>query len=328
MIRCQTILLVAVFLLLNARIGFTADVSIQINAQATVCGPQLAFGEIADIQGSDENRVAVLRNLKLGPAPLPGNRLVWTDQMLASRLLASGVDLSGIDWQTVPAVTIVAASQPVAAEQLAAAATAAIRQRLGPVVDSGDITIYPAKEVADLLVSPGQVELSATLPQGVRYTAPTTVVVRAVVQDHAPVTVTLSYDIRWFRNILIAARDIGAHELITADAVRLERQEVGHLPAGYLTDLAEAVGSAVRRPLTPGTVVMKTMLEKPLVVRQGTTVVIVAKTGVLEVTAMGEALQDGKGGQLIRVRNLQSRKIILAQVLDEGTVLAPSYYKP
>ncbi|MBP1764266.1 MAG: flagella basal body P-ring formation protein FlgA [Firmicutes bacterium] len=326
-VRWQTIILIAVFLLLTARSGLTAEFSIQINAQATVFGPQILFGELADIQGADADRVALLRNLKLGPAPLPGGRLVWTSQMLANRLLASGVDLSGIDWQTVPAVTMVAASQPVAAEQLATVAAAAIRQRLGPVADSGDIVICPVNEAADLLVAPGQVELSATLPQGVRYTAPTIVVIRAAVQDHAPVTVTLAYDIQSFRSILVAARDIGAHELITADAVRLERLEVGHLSGGYLTDPAEVIGSAARRPLAPGAVVAKNILEKPLLIRQGATVTIVAKTGLLEVTAMGEALQDGKSGQLIRVRNLQSRKIILAQVLDEGTVLAPSYYK-
>jgi len=320
--------IIAVLLLLYCAPVLASDVSVQIAAQASVCGPQITLGELAEINGAEEERLELLRNLKLGPAPLPGERLVWTAEMLGSRLLSTGADFSGMNWQTPPMLTITTASQTVPAEQLKTVSIAAIRQLLGPAADSGNITIDSTGEIRDLQVSTGIMKLSATVPSGVHYSAPTTVAVRVDVQDRSPVTAILHYDIRLYHSVVIVGHDIGAHELITPGAVHLERLEVGRLSGGYFTDVAEVAGYASKRPLAPGMVIAKSMLEKPLLIKRGAMVVILAKAGSLQVSAQGEALQDGRSGQLIRVMNSQSRKIILAQIIDADTVLVPAYSRP
>jgi len=320
--------LIAVLLVLCCAPVLAGAISVQVEAQASVRGPQITFGELAEIHGADEARCELLRNLKLGPSPQPGERLIWTDQMLGSRLASTGADFSGINWQMPPTLTITAGAQTVQAEQLKTVSLEAIRQLLGPAADSGNITIDLIGEVRDLMVSEGIVKLSATLPSGVHYAALTTVVIRVDIQDRSPVTTVLNYDVRLYRNIIIAGKDIGAHELITPEALHLERLEVGRLSAGYFTDFAEIAGYAAKRPLAPGMIITKSMLEKPVLIQRGAMVAILAKAGPLQVTAQGEALQDGRNGQLIRVRNIESRKIILAQIVDSDTVLAPAYYRP
>ena len=314
--------------LLSYTQGLANDITVQISGQAFVRGPQITFGELAEIYGADEARVEFLRNLNLGLAPMPGERLVLTAEALSSRLVSTGVDFSGIYWQTSPTVTITTASQVVPSEQLKTVAIEAIRQLLGPAADSGDITVDPANEVRDLTVPLGVVKLSADLPSGVHYSTPTTVAVRVDIQDRTPLTITLNYNIRLYRNVVIVGQGIGAHEMIAPEALHLERLEVGRLTGGYFTELAEVAGYAAKRSLAPGMVIAKSMLEKPLLIKRGAMVAILAEAGSLQVTAQGEALQDGRNGQLIRVMNIQSRKIILAQIIDGNTVLAPAYYRP
>lgn len=303
-------------------------ISVQVGTAVFVRGPQITLGDLAEISGAEEARCEFLRSLPLGPSPLPGERFVWTAQMLGTRLASTGADFSGINWQTPPALTITAGSQTVRAEQLKTVAAEAIRQLLGPAADSGNITIDAASEVRDLLVAEGSMKLSAALPSGVHYAAPTTVAVRVDIQDRPPVTILISYDVRLYRNIVIVGKEIGAHEMILPESLHLERLEAGRLSAGYFTDLAEVAGHAAKRPLAPGMVITKSMLEKPVLIKRGAMVVILAKSGMLQVTAQGEALQDGRNGQLIRVMNIESRKVILAQILDADTVLAPAYYRP
>ena len=46
----------------------------------------------------------------------------------------------------------------------------------------------------------------------------------------------------------------------------------------------------------------------------------VAKVGQLRLTAVGEALQDGLAGEMIRVRNVDSNKIVSGRVLECAVV--------
>ena len=47
---------------------------------------------------------------------------------------------------------------------------------------------------------------------------------------------------------------------------------------------------------------------------------LTARVGSLRVTAKGEAQQDGRAGEKIRVRNVDSRKEIVGRVVERGLV--------
>ncbi|SFI36492.1 flagellar basal body P-ring formation chaperone FlgA [Planctomicrobium piriforme] len=89
----------------------------------------------------------------------------------------------------------------------------------------------------------------------------------------------------------------------------------------------QLVGHRVTTPLKPGEVITlrhvgeEVIPEAPLLVQARDPVRLIAKKGRLTVTIpVAEALQAGKRGQLIRVRNLQSNQIVTGQVVDRGEV--------
>ena len=55
-------------------------------------------------------------------------------------------------------------------------------------------------------------------------------------------------------------------------------------------------------------------------IQRGDRVEILARRGSLVLTAVGEARQDGQGGETIRVMNSDSRREILCQVQAPGQV--------
>jgi Chaperone for flagella basal body P-ring formation len=61
-------------------------------------------------------------------------------------------------------------------------------------------------------------------------------------------------------------------------------------------------------------------LEDEVVIHPRDNVKVVARVGNLRVTVTGEAQQDGKVGQMIRVRNTDSGKIVVGRVLDRSIV--------
>lgn len=62
------------------------------------------------------------------------------------------------------------------------------------------------------------------------------------------------------------------------------------------------------------------MIKSKVVLQPGTLVTLVASVNGVEVKMEGTTLQPGREGEIIRVRNNSSRRIIRARVIDATTV--------
>ena len=60
--------------------------------------------------------------------------------------------------------------------------------------------------------------------------------------------------------------------------------------------------------------------EPAVVVKRNQNVIIQVERPGLVVTAIGKAMQQARAGEYIKVRNLDSQRIILARVNEDGTV--------
>jgi flagella basal body P-ring formation protein FlgA len=73
--------------------------------------------------------------------------------------------------------------------------------------------------------------------------------------------------------------------------------------------------------LPAGSPVLARFLRLRPVVRRGQTADALMQDGALSITMKVEVLEDGVPGQIIRIRNTQSRRDIRGKVLDEQTIL-------
>lgn len=119
--------------------------------------------------------------------------------------------------------------------------------------------------------------------------------------------------------VVVAATDVPANRALSEDDLAQERRR--------LTDMAEAVstlkavvGQSSTRALRTGQVVLPNFLALPILVKRGDSVTIRARSGAVEVNAAGEALEPGRRGDFIRVRNSSTGKVIRARVLNSGMV--------
>ena len=109
---------------------------------------------------------------------------------------------------------------------------------------------------------------------------------------------------------------IGRGLLITAQAPTL----FSRLLAGAITLPEDAIAQSSSRTLRTGQALHARWLSAPVLVRRGDSVTIRARNGGVEVSAAGEALENGKPRQIVRVRNTTTGKVIRARVLEQGLV--------
>jgi len=92
------------------------------------------------------------------------------------------------------------------------------------------------------------------------------------------------------------------------------------LPRGALTRLELVENTVARQELRPGQWLTDAMLDVPDAVKRNHPVTIRLERGPLQITTHGVAREAGALGEVIRVENLQSRRVIFARVLSSDEV--------
>lgn len=113
------------------------------------------------------------------------------------------------------------------------------------------------------------------------------------------------------------ARTIGRGEVVRASDLVIDRKPRNTLPmmtADTVVSLAQAVGLAARRPLSPERPFRTIDLMKPELVERNANVIIIVELPGLSLTMRGRALEAGAEGDVIQVENTQSRKRLQAVV--------------
>ena len=146
------------------------------------------------------------------------------------------------------------------------------------------------------------------------------VTVRLRCEGSAPWTVFVPAQVHLFRDVVTVARPMKRDAIVTEADVVIRERDVGLLGQGFLDSLDQAVGQKVVRPTVIDQVLTPVHLAQPQMVRKGDQVVISARSGSMSVRMPGEALADGGFNEQIRVKNLNSKRVIKANIVAPGQV--------
>jgi flagella basal body P-ring formation protein FlgA len=161
-------------------------------------------------------------------------------------------------------------------------------------------------------------ELTASLESPAKPLGRVTVKVRC--EGASPWTVFVPAQVRLFRDVVTVTRPLRRAGIVEPDDVTLRERDISLIGQGYFTSVDQAIGQRLTRPMVTDQVITLVHLEQAEVIRKGDQVVITARSGTLSVRMPGEALSNGGMAEQIRVKNLNSRRIIKAQVTAPGQV--------
>ena len=161
-------------------------------------------------------------------------------------------------------------------------------------------------------------ELTATLESPAQPLGRVTVKVRC--EGASPWTVFVPAQVKLFRDVVVVARPLKRTGIIGFEDVALRERDISLISQGYLTSVDQAIGQKLTRPMVTDQVMTLVHLEQAEVIRKGDQVVISASSGGLNVRMPGEALSNGGMSEQIRVKNLNSNRVIKARVTAPGQV--------
>jgi flagella basal body P-ring formation protein FlgA len=297
--------------------GQAPALRVHLPREVTVQGDTLTLGRIAVCRSEDALLVAKAEKIAMGRAPLSGEALVVKRTTVLSRLASCGIDADRVRLSGAEALTVRRREQVVPADKLLAEAEALLQKaQPGPegclwrlVRRPEDLPIRAAKEVSL------QAKLLDDTPRGhVR------VRVAAVAGENVLGATELAYRVMYPHREAVAAADLPSGTVLTAANVTV-RTSTSHRPQA--ADWSPPIGQITMRPVPAGTVLRDSMLRsaQPEVVVQRNQTVVMRIDGVgFTLRWLGLALQDGRAGEVIKVRNVDSRRVVSARVGYDGTV--------
>ena len=181
-----------------------------------------------------------------------------------------------------------------------------------------EITLLRA--AATLHAPPGQLTIEPTLPRDVRYGLTTPVYLSIYLDGKFYRRATCYFRVMVYDKILVAARDLPLEREIEAKDVRLQDVAIEDKGDIYLKDANTVIGKVPSRVIRSGTPIRENMLQSPIVIESGSAVTIISKKNGIMISAEGVAMQRGRIGKIIKVRNAVSRKVLRGKVIDAKTV--------
>jgi len=302
-------------------------VVVELRPQATA-GRTVRLGDVARLDGGTDLLRDRLARLDVADLPPGGTTTVKRGQVEFRLRLAdvppSLVRLTGPDVVT---VTLRADATP--QDRVFAAARESVVRRLPWPID--DVSIRLARPIAVALPAGDPDEFRVTAqpraagtPVG-RVQVDVTVTPAGEDRPGRPLTFPVYLDVRPLVAVAVCRQAVGRGEAVAEPAVFVERRPAADDVAGPPAAADAVVGKRTKRPLRPGQVIAAGDVEDPadggaVAVKPRQSVRMVVHLGPVNVVAEGEAQQEGRVGQTIRVVNRASKKVVIGRVSGPGVV--------
>ena len=123
-----------------------------------------------------------------------------------------------------------------------------------------------------------------------------------------------------YDDVLVTTKSLHKGQIIDIQQVKFQKQNISRLNNGYYSRNDDLSGLEVRRNLKRGTVLTPNSLQPRLMVKSGQQVTLILDYKGLTIKSSGQALQSARRGEVIKVRNNQSQRIIEGVVSGEAQV--------
>lgn len=290
-----------------------AQNTMRLKAEITVSGDTIRLDQLIEGIG-EKGHVALFR------APLPGHRgTIRADRILDA---AREVGIRGIEAGEVSAVRVVRPGRTISRDEMQLAISRAAMERgslgnLDIVIDDHHAARMVDASRADAIRI---ASFNRDLRSG-RFDARLTLAGAGEPADGW----TITGSIVEMREVAVPATDIERGEAIQAKDLVLVKRPAAQVAADIVRPLADLIGMVPRRTLKAGEFVRSADLAKPVLVEKGALVSVTYQARGLSLSMRGRAQASGSQGDIVKVQNIQSKKIVEGVVtgLSQVTIAGP-----
>lgn len=308
-----------ILILLLASTGAMAQVAnIRVNGQASVAGGTMTIGDIAAVECSDSSLASSLKAVRLGVSPMPGSWRELEKEVILNQLQRSGYSLKDVKLLSPKFIKVYRKSQTISQPVL----ESRIRDFIAANAPwtSAEMDVTEVSQVRDLMIPEGDLFIDVRLRGTGSYLGLTPFIADIHVDGKSVKQIVIQARIRVFRQAIVAINAIPNGQMISANDLELRRIDISTAKGKSFSKLQDLSQMAAKTYIQAGQVITTSHVIPPILVKRGNVVSLEATSRGFQIRTTGIAQQDGRRGELIRVKNTSSKKIIDAKVTGSGRV--------
>ena len=296
----------------SAATGLTLKEAVVVDQDA------VRLSDIADLSGAEPSQRKTLGAIVVTSAPLPGKtRFVGIDYVRI-RLRQAGIDTASLFFNGPEDVRITRQASALPAGRIVRAVETEIRNRM-PWKNEG-VTISDITFDDTIQLPTGELTYRIVPNRNEDFLGRTILALHLFVDGEPVRRLWVNATIAVTSDVVTVVRPLGKNQHIEPADLAIERRDLAALPSDTVSRIEEALGNRTTRMIYPNTVLQSSMISLPPLVKRGDMVKIVANTGAMTITATGMVKQQGCKGEMVRVVNTDSNRIITARVTGPGAV--------
>lgn len=195
-----------------------------------------------------------------------------------------------------------------------------LEQALAEAKETRRYTIEAVRVPMDTRLPAGTITYDALIPNGLRYHSMMPVYVEIRINGAFYRRITCTMRVHVYEKMVTAARALQPEKPLAAADLRLEERELERISAQYFTKPADVQGKVLNRLLREGAVLTPNMIRNPVILQTNGMVNLIVDYNGVKVKTEGIALQAGRVGDVIRVRNTRSGRTLQGRVVDAQNV--------
>jgi len=294
------------------------DACVTLKTAADIDADTIRLSDIATIDGVPGMDASRLGDAVVGQAPLPGQTRFVDAEYIRIRLKQAGLSMDRITFRGPGDVRVTRTAAALPAARIRAAVEMAIRNHMP--WRNEDVAIKDIHFDESVRLPTGALSYRIVPGRNEDYLGQTLLALHLFV-DGAPIRkIWVNATISVMAEVVVVSRPLGSRQPVETSYVSIERRDLADLPSDVMRRIDDVIGNRTTRMLYPGTVMRSGMVSLPPLVTRGEIVKIVASKGPMTITATGMVKQQGAKGDLVRVVNTDSNRIITARVTGPGAV--------
>lgn len=291
-----------------------------LEKRARVSGDRI---RLKDVVKPTEALPETIENTELGHTPWPGHARKITPQLIGLRLATAGFDTEIFEFGGAEVCLVRLDVHRVGAEDIVGEARSYLKTQLAD--EDGELVLEQLNRVDPVRVAKGSGEpaLRANYEGTGRLLGRVTVKVAVVLDGERVANVPVQFRARLYRRVAVASKQVKAGQTLEPRQVKWTRRDVGSFSSPCLTSEGELKDRVTARPISPGQVITRNMLDvkdQPICVEPQQRVRLIVETDVLKVTVAGRCLVQGRKGEKVTAVNLRTGRKVSGTVTAKGNI--------
>jgi flagellar basal body P-ring formation protein FlgA len=199
---------------------------------------------------------------------------------------------------------------------------ALLRDHLQKLVHDGNrrVEIKEIRGYQKITVPQGLLSHEITVPEQAYRGGNVAAIVRFHVNGQEVKRLSITARVEVLADVVSVRHFLKKHQEIQEKDVQSENRNISLLAGDAVTDLKSVLGKRTTLSINTHEILRTSMLELPPLVKKGDRVMLLVENHQFKITALGEAKEEGRRGDLVKLVNLSSKKEVYGKVLNPNTV--------